>query len=153
MRRLNNLFTFIMAITAFFFGSFITKILSPADQCPAHTIGRIQLEPHPNVFLVVLVLSPPRNADQRNAMRSTWLRTARQPLHQQYYPEELIFLPTYSSNGHLQVELVDKRFLSLCGIKLFTPVCKRPFFQFLVWLFESFGVQNAWNVLPLRGSV
>ncbi|XP_037728686.1 beta-1,3-galactosyltransferase 6 [Drosophila subpulchrella] len=109
MRRLNNLFTFILAISAFFFGSFITKILSPADQCPAHTIGRTQLEPLPNVFLVVLVLSPPRNADQRNAMRRTWLRTARQPLHQQYYPEELIFLPTYSSNGHLQVELVEQQ--------------------------------------------
>ncbi|XP_070071176.1 beta-1,3-galactosyltransferase 6 [Drosophila takahashii] len=109
MRRLNNLVTVFTAITSFFFGSFITRIFSAVDKCPANNIGRSHLESNSNLFLMVLVLSPPHNAVQRNTMRATWLRNARQPLHQPYYPEELIFLPVYSSNGHLQVESVAQQ--------------------------------------------
>ncbi|XP_016979015.1 beta-1,3-galactosyltransferase 6 [Drosophila rhopaloa] len=106
MRRLNNLLTLFTAITAFFFGSFITKILSSVDQCPAHRRGVPDLKSHPNLFLMVLVLSAPRSAEQRNAMRRTWLKNVRQPIQQPYYPEEQIYLPTYGTSGVLQVELV-----------------------------------------------
>ncbi|EDW46965.1 beta-1,3-galactosyltransferase 6 [Drosophila sechellia] len=109
MRRLNNLVTFFTAITAFFFGSFITKILSSVDQCPAHRSRIPHLEPHPKLFLMVLVLSAPHNSDERNAMRSTWLANAGQSLTQPYLPEELIYLPTFNAQGHLQVELVAEQ--------------------------------------------
>lgn len=109
MRRLNNLVTFFTAITAFFFGSFLTKILSSVDQCPAHRSRIPHLEPHPNLFLMVLVLSAPHNADERNAMRRTWLANAGQSIAQPYLPEELIYLPTFNAQGHLQVELVAEQ--------------------------------------------
>nr|CAJ84714.1 beta-1,3-galactosyltransferase 6 [Drosophila pseudoobscura] len=112
MRRLNNLVTLFTAITAFFFGSFITKILSSVDKCPSHRSGVPKLEPHPDLFLIVLVLSGPRNVEQRNGIRETWLRLV-QPLQQPYYPEDHIYLPTYGPNGHLQMELVAQQAVRL----------------------------------------
>ncbi|XP_017086415.1 beta-1,3-galactosyltransferase 6 [Drosophila eugracilis] len=106
MRRL-NLVTFVTAVSAFFFGSFFSKILSWVDQCPQHLSREYQKELYPKFFLVVLVLSPPRNAEQRNTIRRTWLQNANQLFYQPYLPEELIYLPTYSPDGHLQVELVE----------------------------------------------
>ncbi|XP_030240882.1 beta-1,3-galactosyltransferase 6 [Drosophila navojoa] len=106
MRRMNNLVTLFTAITAFFFGSFITRILTTVDKCPAHRSGVIKLEPHPDLFLVILVLSAPDNAELRQSMRDTWLRLG-QPLNQPYFPEEHIYLPRYSgAGGHLQMETV-----------------------------------------------
>ncbi|XP_034472999.1 beta-1,3-galactosyltransferase 6 [Drosophila innubila] len=104
MRRLNNLVTLFTAITAFFFGSFITRILSMADKCPAERSGVPKLEPHPDLFLVILVFSAPANTEQRDGMRETWLRLG-QPLKQTYFPEDYIYLPSYSG-GHLQMETV-----------------------------------------------
>ncbi|XP_017110535.1 beta-1,3-galactosyltransferase 6 [Drosophila elegans] len=109
MRRYNNLVTLFTAITAFFFGSFITKILSSVDKSPSHWSEVSDLKSHPNLFLMVLVLSTPRSAEQRNAMRKTWLQTAKKSIQQPYYPEELIYLPTYGPNGLLQLELVDQQ--------------------------------------------
>ncbi|XP_064554051.1 beta-1,3-galactosyltransferase 6 [Drosophila montana] len=106
MRRLNNLVTLFTAIVAFFFGSFITRILTIVDKCPAQRSGVAKLEPHPDLFLAILVFSAPGNAEQREGMRETWLRLG-QPLKQPYYPEEYIYLPSYSTaGGHLQMETV-----------------------------------------------
>ncbi|XP_060651267.1 beta-1,3-galactosyltransferase 6 [Drosophila nasuta] len=104
MRRMNNLVTLFTAITAFFFGSFITRILSIADKCPVERSGVAKLEPHPDLFLVILVFSAPSNTEQRDAMRETWLRLAK-PLKQTYFPEDQIYLPSYS-DGHLHMETV-----------------------------------------------
>ncbi|XP_017034766.1 beta-1,3-galactosyltransferase 6 [Drosophila kikkawai] len=110
MRRMNNLVTLFTAASAFFFGSFITKILSTVDKCPTHRSGvGAQLEHHPDLFLIVLVLSSPRNVDHRNTMRSTWLRYVEQPLALPYFPEEQIYLPTYYANGHLMAERVESQ--------------------------------------------
>ncbi|XP_030377033.1 beta-1,3-galactosyltransferase 6 [Scaptodrosophila lebanonensis] len=108
MRRMSNLITLFTAITAFFFGCFITKILTIVDKCPAHKSGVAKLEPHPNLFLMVLIMSAPRNVEQRNAMRETWLKLG-QPLQQPYFPEENIYLPAYGARGHLQMETVTSQ--------------------------------------------
>jgi len=104
MRRLNNLVTLFTAITAFFFGSFITRILSMVDKCPLELNGLPKLEPHPDIFLVILVFSAPANTEQRDVMRETWMSLG-QPLKQTYFPEEYIYLPSYRG-GHLQMETV-----------------------------------------------
>ncbi|EDV98998.1 beta-1,3-galactosyltransferase 6 [Drosophila grimshawi] len=106
MRRLNNLVTLFTAITAFFFGSFITRILTMVDKCPAPRSGVAKLEPHPDLFLVILVFSAPSNVEMRDGMRDTWLRLG-QPLRQAYFPEEYLYLPSYTAaGGHLQMETV-----------------------------------------------
>ncbi|EDW77760.1 uncharacterized protein Dwil_GK24661 [Drosophila willistoni] len=108
MRRQNNLVTLFTAITAFFFGSFITKILNSVDKCPANRSGS-KLEPHPDIFLVVLILSAPSNVEHRDAMRETWLRLG-QPLQLPYYPEEQVYMPAYDQRGgHLQMEMVTQQ--------------------------------------------
>ncbi|ALC40405.1 beta3GalTII [Drosophila busckii] len=77
-----------------------------ADRCPSQRSGVSHLEPHPDLFLVVLVLSAPSNVEQRDAMRSTWLGLG-QPLKQSYYPEDYIYLPSYMEHGsYLQMETV-----------------------------------------------
>ncbi|KAI8115091.1 hypothetical protein FF38_02346 [Lucilia cuprina] len=103
MRRMNNLLTLFTAMVAFFFGFFITKLLTTVDKCPTQKSGVHKLEPHPELFLMVLVLSAPRYEEKRNALRETWLKLGR-PLQLPYYPEEFVYLPYYGARGHLEVE-------------------------------------------------
>lgn len=109
MRRMNNLVTLFTAITAFFFGSFITRILSTVDKCPEHRSGVPKIEPHPDLFLMILIFSAPGNTEQRDGIRDTWL-TLGQPLKQTYFPEDYIYLPSYTgAGGHLQMETVTSQ--------------------------------------------
>ncbi|XP_017061523.1 beta-1,3-galactosyltransferase 6 [Drosophila ficusphila] len=109
MRRFNNLVTLFTAISAFFFGSFIMKILCSVEKCPANKSEAFQLKSHPNLFLLVVVLSAPSNYDQRNVIRKTWLNSTTQPLQLPYYPEDLIYIPPYGPSGHLQLESVPQQ--------------------------------------------
>uniref|UniRef100_A0A1B0C5F9 Hexosyltransferase n=1 Tax=Glossina palpalis gambiensis TaxID=67801 RepID=A0A1B0C5F9_9MUSC len=103
MRRMNNLVTLFTAMFAFFFGSFLTTLLTSVDKCPAHKSGVTKLEPHPELFLMILVLSAPQYEEKRLSLRNTWLRLG-QPLGLPYYPEDFIYLPTYNKRGHLERE-------------------------------------------------
>lgn len=106
---MNNLVTLFTAITAFFFGSFITRILSTVDKCPEHRSGVQKIEPHPDLFLMILIFSAPGNTEQRDGIRDTWL-TLGQPLKQTYFPEDYIYLPSYTgAGGHLQMETVTSQ--------------------------------------------
>lgn len=103
MRRMNNLLTLFTSMSAFFFGCFITTLLTSVDKCPTQKSGVHKLEPHPELFLMVLVLSAPRYEDKRNAIRNTWVKLGK-PLSLPYYPEEFVYLPFYGHMGHLQTE-------------------------------------------------
>ncbi|EDV35393.1 uncharacterized protein Dana_GF19742 [Drosophila ananassae] len=112
MRRLKSVVTFIVVIAAFSFGSFITKILILVEKCPAEHSG-LHVATHADNFLLVLVLSSPRNMEQRNAIRGTWLRLSPRHIFHSYYPEELLYLPNYGPNGHLEIELVEHQEIRL----------------------------------------
>ncbi|XP_013103513.1 beta-1,3-galactosyltransferase 6 [Stomoxys calcitrans] len=103
MRRMNNLLTLFTSMSAFFFGCFITTLLTSVDKCPTQKSGVHKLEPHPELFLMVLILSAPRYEEKRNALRNTWLKLGK-PLALPYYPEEFVYLPFYGPMGHLQME-------------------------------------------------
>ncbi|XP_037957573.1 beta-1,3-galactosyltransferase 6 [Teleopsis dalmanni] len=108
MRRMNNLVTLFTAMIAFFFGSFITRILTSVDKCPTLKSGLAKLEPHPELFLVILVLTAPSNIDKRQIMRDTWLHLG-QPLKYPYYPEDFVYVPNFDKNGHLIMETVAEQ--------------------------------------------
>lgn len=103
MRRMNNLLTLFTSMSAFFFGCFITTLLTTVDKCPSQKSGVHQLAPHPELFLMVLILSAPRYEDKRNAIRETWTKLGT-PLTLPYYPEEFVYLPFYNHRGFLEME-------------------------------------------------
>ncbi|XP_067621143.1 beta-1,3-galactosyltransferase 6 [Eurosta solidaginis] len=105
MRRTNNLVTLFTAMVAFFFGCFLSNMLTKVDRCLTHKSGVNHMEPHPDIFLMILMLTNPASVNRRQIMRQTWLRLG-VPLELPYYPENLIYLPKYHANGHLQLESV-----------------------------------------------
>ncbi|KAH8338613.1 hypothetical protein KR074_001172 [Drosophila pseudoananassae] len=112
MRRFNKLVTIFVAVAAFLFGSIIIKILILVEKCPAQP-SKHHAATHADIFLFVLVLSSPRNMEQRNTIRDTWLRLSQQHLYHSNFPDELVYLPNYGPNGHLEMELVEHQENSL----------------------------------------
>lgn len=108
MRRMNNLVTLFTAMIAFFFGALISSMLNGSEKCLNHKSGVVKLEPHPDIFLIVLVFSAPQNEERRQAIRETWYKLG-QPLMHPYYPEEFIYVPHYDRSGHLQLETVAEQ--------------------------------------------
>lgn len=108
MRRMNNLVTLFSAMFAFFFGSFITSMLTNIERCPTQKSGIAKMEPHPEMFLIILILSAPRYQEKRKAMRDTWLKLA-QPLTQPYFPEVNIYMPQYDERGFLLNQNVEEQ--------------------------------------------
>ncbi|XP_053961068.1 beta-1,3-galactosyltransferase 6 [Anastrepha ludens] len=106
MRRMNNLITLFTAMVAFFFGCFLSSMLNNVEKCLTHKSGISRMEPHPDIFLMILVATAPQNVNRRQKIRQTWLRLG-QPLEMPYYPEDLIYLPKYTESGHLQMESVS----------------------------------------------
>ncbi|XP_011197233.2 beta-1,3-galactosyltransferase 6 [Bactrocera dorsalis] len=106
MRRMNNLITLFTAMVAFFFGCFLSNMLNNAEKCLTHKSGVSRIDPHPDIFLMILVISAPQNVNRRLTMRQTWLRLG-QPLDMTYYPENLVYMPKYDESGHLQMETVS----------------------------------------------
>ncbi|XP_055849577.1 beta-1,3-galactosyltransferase 6 [Episyrphus balteatus] len=107
MRRMNNLITLFSAIFAFFFGSFLTTIVTNIEKCPSKTTVS-KLEQNHDIFLMVLVLSAPNYIDKRQIIRDTWLKVAR-PLVQPYYPEDFVYVPDYDEDGFLEMESVAEQ--------------------------------------------
>ncbi|XP_036321928.1 beta-1,3-galactosyltransferase 6 [Rhagoletis pomonella] len=105
MKRLNNLITLFTAMVAFFFGCFLSGMLNSAEKCLTHKSGVSRMEPHPDIFLMILVVTAPKNVNRRHKLRQTWLRRG-QPLEMPYYPESLIYVPKYAESGHLIMESV-----------------------------------------------
>lgn len=107
MRRMNNLITLFTAMFAFFFGTFLTTLLTSVEQrCPAGKSGLIELHhrSYPELFLIILILSAPQYRSRRDTIRETWLSLGQPNLELVYYPEDLIYLPIYNRQGHLVME-------------------------------------------------
>ncbi|XP_055903417.1 beta-1,3-galactosyltransferase 6 [Eupeodes corollae] len=107
MRRMNNLITLFSAIFAFFFGSFLTTIITNIEKCPSKTTVS-KLDQNHEIFLMVLILSAPNYIEKRQIIRDTWLKTGG-PLVQPYYPEDFVYVPDYDADGFLEMESVAEQ--------------------------------------------
>ena len=107
---MNNLVTLFTAMIAFFFGALISTLLNGADKCSSNHKSGVSklLEPHPDIFLLVVIFSAPQNEERRQMIRDTWLKLG-QPLPHSYYPEEFVYVPNYDKTGHLVVESVAEQ--------------------------------------------
>lgn len=62
-----------------------------------------------NYLLVVLVLTAPKNVDQRNAMRETWLSLRPRQMNGSNYQNYAIFIPRVLPNSFLELEDVEQQ--------------------------------------------
>lgn len=107
MRRMNNLVTFFTAITAFFFGAFISIILTDVEPCKPNFYPSKVEQTH-EFFLIILVISAPNNFERRTAIRETWGKLGK-TLFQPYFPEDRIYIPAYDEDNFLMPESLQEQ--------------------------------------------
>lgn len=64
-------------------------------------------------LLVVLVLTAPKNIEQRTAMRETWLNLRPRMINGSDYQKEVTFVPKVMRNSFLEIESVDQQKIHL----------------------------------------
>uniref|UniRef100_A0A336LZS8 Fructose-1,6-bisphosphatase isozyme 2 n=1 Tax=Culicoides sonorensis TaxID=179676 RepID=A0A336LZS8_CULSO len=64
-------------------------------------------------FIVVLILSAPRNLERRNAIRETWLNLRPRIINNSFYNNEVILLPGKDTNGRVGIDSVETQRLLL----------------------------------------
>lgn len=64
-------------------------------------------------FVVVLILSAPKNLERRNAIRETWLNLRPRIINNSFYNNEVILLPRKDRNGKIEAESVETQRLLL----------------------------------------
>lgn len=85
-------------------------------------------QPEKNFFMLVMILSAPRNVNQRNAIRETWV-TAKETLANRNFHGESIYIPRFDFDGFLQSEPVERQKMSLDMFMDWSENLKIPRFE------------------------
>lgn len=98
-----NLNSILCMLGAFVVGLLLSSIIG-SQRCAS---DEADLVDENSYLLVVLILSAPKNFEQRNAIRETWLNLRPRIINSSHYQNELIYVPTLKPDGFLEMESVD----------------------------------------------
>lgn len=92
-------------LSAFLVGVIISQIFSQTF-CGFKAVEEIDDESY---LLVVLMLTAPKNFDQRSTIRETWLNLRPRTFNGTHYQNDIIFVPEVMKNSFLELEDVEQQ--------------------------------------------
>lgn len=106
-RYRSNILNLIILVLGFSIGCLFTLNFVNIDYSSCRENSADLLTKKDDFFLIVLILSAPKNIERRNAIRKTWLNL--KPNYDIKYSSDAIYIPTYSDSGFLEHESIDEQ--------------------------------------------